>query len=124
MMRIGKLAKLSGATPKALRLYESMGLIPPPIRQGNYRIYTDKDVVLVHMIRRGQAAGFSLAELKTLLESRTNTGLFPLLAANELIEVKQRKLHHEMGEIITLNQHLMDLREELNRTYGQLNEKA
>lgn len=59
-MYIGKLAKLSGATPKAIRLYESIGLIPTPKRQGRYRVYSDKDVSLVHMIRRAQAVGFSL----------------------------------------------------------------
>ena len=51
-MYIGKLAKLTGASPKAIRLYESIGLIPIPSREGKYRIYSDKDVALVHMIRR------------------------------------------------------------------------
>jgi len=117
-MYIGKLAKLSGATPKAIRLYESIGLIPVPSRQGNYRVYDDKDVVLVHMIRRGQTAGFSLAELRELVEPRTRTGIFPLDAANDLIEVKRKELHAEMEKIIALDQHLIELREELNRTYG------
>ena len=44
-MYIGRLSELTGATPKAIRLYESLGLIPVPRRQGAYRVYTDKDVL-------------------------------------------------------------------------------
>ena len=58
MMYIGKLAELTGATQKAIRLYESMGLIPVPNRQGKYRVYADNDVVLINLIRRAQAVGF------------------------------------------------------------------
>src|SRR5690554_5382293 len=41
-MYIGKLAEMTGATRKAIRLYESLGLIPVPSRNGNYRVYSDK----------------------------------------------------------------------------------
>ena len=39
LLRIGQAAKATGCTPKALRLYEARGLIPPAIRQGQYRYY-------------------------------------------------------------------------------------
>ena len=117
-MYIGKLAKLSGATPKAIRLYESMGLIPAPDRRGKYRVYSDKDVVLVHMIRRGQAVGFSLEEMKRLIELKAQTDRFPLTIANELISRKREKLRNDMDKILLLDQQLADLHEEINRTFG------
>lgn len=119
MMYIGKLAKLTGATPKAIRLYESIGLIPVPSRQGKYRVYSDKDVTLVHMIRRAQTVGFNLAELKELIALKAQTDRFPIEIANELIARKREKLRCDLDKIISLDQQLMELHEELNRTFGQ-----
>lgn len=117
-MYIGHLAKLSGATPKAIRLYESLGLIPSPCRKGKYRVYTYRSVSVVHMIRRAQAVGFSLVELKDLVTLRAKTDQFPIELANELISRKREKLRIDMEKMISLEQHLMELHEELNRTYG------
>jgi DNA-binding transcriptional MerR regulator len=118
MMFIGKLAQLSGATPKAIRLYEAMGLIPVPVRQGKYRVYSGKDVALVHMIRRAQAVGFNLAELKELVELKVNTDQFPIALANQLIASKLEKLRSDMGKIASLERQLLELHEELNRTFA------
>lgn len=118
LMYIGKLAKLSGATPKAIRLYESMGLIPVPSRKGKYRVYSEKEVSLVHMIRRAQAVGFNLVELKELIALKTKTGQFPIDIANELISRKREKLCNDLDRIMSLDQQLMELHEELNRTFG------
>ena len=117
-MYIGKLAKLSGATPKAIRLYESIGLIHTPNRLGRYRVYSDKDVSLVHMIRRAQAVGFSLTELKDLVEVKAKTGQLSIEIANNMIAKKREKLRNDMDKIMSLDQQLMELHEELNRTVG------
>ena len=37
-MFIGKAAQLSGTTIKAIRHYEAFGLLPPPQREGRYRV--------------------------------------------------------------------------------------
>jgi MerR family copper efflux transcriptional regulator len=36
-MYIGQLAKVTNSTPKAIRHYEKLGLLPEPLRQGSYR---------------------------------------------------------------------------------------
>ncbi len=118
MMYIGKLAQLTGATPKAIRLYESIGLIPIPLREGKYRVYSDKDVALVHMIRRAQAVGFNLAELKELVALKARDNRFPIEIANELIATKREKLRDDMDKILSFDQALIELHEELNRTFG------
>jgi DNA-binding transcriptional MerR regulator len=76
-MYIGKLAELTGATRKAIRHYESIGLIPSPQRKGNYRIYTTLDVHLMKIIRQAQSVGFSLAEL--LIKKRSIPSDIPQL---------------------------------------------
>ncbi len=118
MMYIGKLAELTGATRKAIRLYESLGLIPTPNRKGKYRVYLDKDVALIKMIRRAQAVGFSLAELKEIVALKAKSHRFPLEMANGLIAKKREKLSNDMKEIMSLDQRLIALQEELNRTFG------
>lgn len=117
-MFIGKLAKLSGATQRAIRLYESKGLIPAANRRGKYRIYSEKDLVLIHMIRRGQAVGFSLDEMKRLVELKAQTDRFALDVANELIFKKREMLRKEVERIMSLDRQLEELHEEVNRTFG------
>lgn len=68
-LRIGALARLSGAAPKALRLYEALGLIPEPRRQGSYRIYEQRHLDAARLIRQAQAVGFKLQELRALTAS-------------------------------------------------------
>lgn len=74
-LRIGALSRLTGASPKALRLYEELGLLPAPARQGAYRVYTQQHVDVVGLIRQAQALGFKLQELRAL------AGQAPLLEA-------------------------------------------
>jgi DNA-binding transcriptional MerR regulator len=66
-IRIGELARRTGTTPKAIRLYESLGLLGRVQRSGAYRIYSQKNYRQVQMIRRAQALGFSLSELGLVL---------------------------------------------------------
>ncbi|MDP2094330.1 MAG: MerR family transcriptional regulator [Hydrogenophaga sp.] len=62
-MYIGELSRRSGASRKAIYLYEEMGLIPCPLRQGNYRVYEPEVVEYIQTIRCAQSLGFKLAEL-------------------------------------------------------------
>ncbi|MGQ7862942.1 MerR family transcriptional regulator [Pseudomonas sp. 32A] len=62
-------AKLTGCTPKAIRLYEQLGLINEPQREGRYRLYNAHHLQIVHLIRKAQVAGFKLAEMGPLPSS-------------------------------------------------------
>lgn len=62
-MYIGDLAQRAGATPKAIRLYESLGLLGRVNRIGAYRVYTEQHVTQVRLIKQAQAMGFKLAEV-------------------------------------------------------------
>ena len=118
MMYIGKLAELTGATRKAIRLYESLGLIPVPGRKGKYRVYSDNYVVLINMIRRAQTVGFNLIELKELVALKAKSNKFPFEVANELIAKKREKLRKDMNEIMSLDRRLTELEDELKRNFG------
>lgn len=117
-MYIGKLAELTGATRKAIRLYESLGLIPVPCRQGAYRVYSDKDVVLIKMIRRAQTVGFNLAELKELVALKARNNQFPIEVASSLIASKREKLRKDMNELRALDRRLTVLEDELKQSFS------
>jgi DNA-binding transcriptional MerR regulator len=63
---ITDLAEAFGVTPRAIRFYEDQDLIHPQ-RRGQNRIYTKRDKARLSWILRGKRTGFSLAEIKDLL---------------------------------------------------------
>ena len=67
-MNIGRAAALSGVSAKAIRYYESIGLIRPAIRAGNgYRDFDDQDVHVLRFVHRARSLGFSVAEVADLI---------------------------------------------------------
>ena len=54
-------------TPRALRFYEDEGLIAPE-RRGTQRIYSHADRARLAWILRGKRVGFSLAEIKEMID--------------------------------------------------------
>lgn len=66
-MNIGEAAKQSGVNAKAIRYYESIGLLPEAARtDSGYRIYTQEDVERLRMIGRARRLGFSIDDVKRL----------------------------------------------------------
>ena len=64
---IRQLTKEFGVTARALRFYEEEGLIAPS-RRGQTRLYAVRDRARIVLILRGRRVGFSLAELRELLD--------------------------------------------------------
>jgi MerR family mercuric resistance operon transcriptional regulator len=66
---IGGLAKAAGVGVETVRYYQRRGLLPEPARPpGEVRRYGDEDVKRLRFIRSAQAAGFTLNEIKELLD--------------------------------------------------------
>lgn len=65
---IGRAAQISGVTPKKIRHYESLGLIPKAARTvGDYRVYSASEVHTLRFVRRARSLGFSMEEIGGLL---------------------------------------------------------
>jgi DNA-binding transcriptional MerR regulator len=64
---IGDLARELDVTPRAIRFYEDEGLLSPR-RDGGRRVYGKRDCVRLKLILRGKRLGFSLAEVREMLE--------------------------------------------------------
>ncbi|MCL2562501.1 MAG: MerR family transcriptional regulator [Oscillospiraceae bacterium] len=69
-MTVGQLAKKMGITVRALHHYDKQGLLSPSGEsEGGYRLYSDKDIVILHQILAMKHLGFSLEDIKTHLVS-------------------------------------------------------
>ena len=111
-MRIGELARLTGTTPKAIRLYEARGLMGAVTRQGSYRQYGEEDLARVQLIRKAQAMGFRLAQLEGLAHLHTPQGWSRMAA---LLEARRAAVAKEMLHLQQLTRQLAELEAELNR---------
>lgn len=65
---IGELAEELGITTRTIRFYEERGLISPARSEGNQRIYSRKDRGRLKLILRHRDGGFTLDELRELLD--------------------------------------------------------
>ncbi|MCF6293383.1 MAG: MerR family DNA-binding transcriptional regulator [Robiginitomaculum sp.] len=67
---ISQLAMEFGVTARALRFYEDKGLLRPS-RSGSSRIYSASDRARVRLILRGKRVGFTLDEIKQMMDLET-----------------------------------------------------
>lgn len=72
-MTRGEIAEKAGVNPETLRYYERKELIPaPPRSDGGFRLYDDDYVDRLRFIQRAKDLGFTLAEIKGLLDLRVD----------------------------------------------------
>lgn len=64
---ISDLAQRFDITTRAIRFYESEGLLSPE-REGQKRLYSQKDYITLKLILRGKRLGWSLAESRELIQ--------------------------------------------------------
>ena len=67
---IGELARDSGVTLRALRFYQSKGLLTPQ-RDGTSRIFSHEDRARLALIQQGKRLGFTLYEIRDMLGARS-----------------------------------------------------
>ncbi|WP_445664693.1 MerR family transcriptional regulator [Fodinibius sp. AD559] len=69
--KIGEVAKRADVNKETVRYYEERELIPTPDRRrSGYRIFTQRHIDQIKFIKRAQELGFTLSEIKELLELR------------------------------------------------------
>jgi DNA-binding transcriptional MerR regulator len=67
LLSVTELANELGITPRAIRFYETKGLIKPQ-RAGTTRVYTYRDRARMQLILRGKRLGFTLADIREYLD--------------------------------------------------------
>lgn len=94
LLTIGELARRTRLAPSALRYYEELGLLAPTRRVSGQRRYLLSAVEMVGVILFLRDVGFSLAETKTLLASRSESPL----AWRELVRRKAADLDEQIAK--------------------------
>jgi MerR family copper efflux transcriptional regulator len=90
---IGQLAKRGGVGIDTVRYYERNGLLTPHTRLASgYRRYSELELARLRFIRRAQALGFTLKEIKELLalSAQRDVGRVKRSAQAKLKDVKSR----------------------------------
>nr|WP_276607576.1 heavy metal-responsive transcriptional regulator [Limisphaera ngatamarikiensis] len=98
-MKVGEVAKRAGVGVQTLHYYERLGLLPQPERSAaNYRLYGPEAVRRVRFIKKAQRLGFSLEEIKSILDLREG-GRSP---CRRVAEIAQRHLQQLDARIAAL----------------------
>jgi MerR family transcriptional regulator, mercuric resistance operon regulatory protein len=110
-LTVGRLAKAGGVGVETVRFYQRRGLLETPTRDEGIRRYGSEDVRRLRFVRQAQAAGFTLEQIKELLDLDAGNDRSRVRAlANErlvaldarIAELKQardslKRLAHECG---------------------------
>ncbi|HLU10928.1 MAG TPA: MerR family transcriptional regulator [Oceanobacillus sp.] len=107
-LSISEVAQRAGLRPSALRYYEEIGLLTPTRRIGGRRHYDESVLEKLAVIQTAQQAGFTLAELRILLNDVLDAAS-PSTRWHDLI---QRKLQ-EMNTLLQNVQNMKRLLEDI-----------
>jgi DNA-binding transcriptional MerR regulator len=110
MFTIGQLAKKTGSLTITIRYYERKGLLTKPKRNAKgYRMYDESDVERLRFIRHCRRHGFTMEEIKKLLDLReapdSSCGV-----VDKILDTQIQKLEESLKQTIQLRDELIELR--------------
>jgi DNA-binding transcriptional MerR regulator len=109
MLTIGRVARTVGIRPSAIRYYERHGIVEPAARGANgYRFCSNDTVKLLLFIRRAQALGIRLEEIKPLL-NLVSQGQQPCYHVRQVARSHLREVDQKIRELKTLRNQLQSL---------------
>jgi DNA-binding transcriptional MerR regulator len=134
-MRIGEVAEVTGTTPRTIRYYEEIGLLPAPEDRnpGAHRTYAEEDVERLHdLLRLKQLLGVSLDELRELaaaeearaaLRSEWHSGLDDPVRKREILEEAAGHVDRQLDLVRRRRDEIAKLEEELSAHRRRLRDR-
>jgi DNA-binding transcriptional MerR regulator len=138
-LRIGDVARLVGTTPRTIRYYEEIGLLPeaPTRPSGQHRTYTEAEVErLREVMRLKHLLGVSLEELKTLLSAEEARAAVRAQLRRDDVDTERRRellqealghldrqlelVERRAGELAKLKEELCETRTRVRRKLREL----
>ena len=110
-MTIREMCDAYDVTPRTLRFYEAKELLFP-IREGQRRLFTKRDRARLKLILRGKRFGFSLEEIRQLLDLY-DMGDQQATQLQRTYEVARQRLQDMVEQRDELNEAIDDLKEQL-----------
>ncbi|ABA78355.2 MerR family DNA-binding protein [Rhodobacter sphaeroides] len=111
VMTIREMCDAYDVTPRTLRFYESKELLFP-IRDGTRRLFTRRDRARLKLILRGKRFGFSLEEIRQLLDLYDRDGSQELQLARTY-QVAQQRLEQMERQRAELDEAIAELKDQL-----------
>lgn len=122
MLTIGKIAARAQVSADSIRFYEREGLLSPAQKsESGYRLYTEEAVRRINFIKHAQQCGFSLSEIRELLELKGHDRS----CCNDVYRVaveKKLQLESKIRALKTMSQALNQLIEVCSRDAKPLDE--
>ena len=110
-LTIGKLASAAGVGVETIRFYQRKGLLETPTRDGGIRRYGSDDLKRLRFIRQAQGAGFTLEQIRELLELDSTSDR---ARAHALASARVAALDHKIADL----QRTRDALQQLARECG------
>lgn len=116
-LQIGEVAQRAALTVDTIRFYERCALLPPvPRTNGRFRLYSADDLARLRFIKQMQALGFSLHQIKQLLDLR-DRGCY---ACEDVRELLKNKLIEVRGKVRDLQKLEIELTTDLHKCNREL----
>jgi Cu(I)-responsive transcriptional regulator len=105
-LTIGRLAQAAGVQVETVRWYEKVGVLASPTRTaGNYRVYDSSDLDRLSFVRRARNLGFSLDQVKTLLNLADDVGQH-CGRVDEIADAHLREVDRKIADLQALRHEL------------------
>jgi MerR family transcriptional regulator, copper efflux regulator len=109
-LTIGQAAAAAGLTRKAIRVYETKGLLAPADRSPTgYRLYDQRHVELLTFIRRARTLGLHLNDIRKVLDIRSG-GIPPCAAVRDVLDERIADIDATVEELLSLRRSLVATR--------------
>lgn len=110
-LRIGAVAQRSGLATSAIRYYESLDILPAPVRtDSGYRGYSEEDVDLVNFVARLRSLEFPLSDVREIVALRRD-GKAPCAAVRSTITAETKAIDSRIRGLQKLRTELIALEE-------------
>jgi MerR family copper efflux transcriptional regulator len=122
-MRIGELAQKAGVTPRTIRYYESLGLLPSEREGTGFRYYTEVELAKLQKIAALKELGLTLEEIGSVINIyfEDPTGI---RGKQKILEILRSHLKETEDKIEDLSQFRVDLQTKVDRIQQWLDERT
>ena len=99
-MNIGQASRLTGLSPRAIRLYETSGIIAPATRgRSGYRRFSPEDLRTLHFVRNARQLSFNLREIEQMIRLwRGGPETGPEIEA--MFDTRLRRLRRQEADLV------------------------
>ncbi|MEC4986709.1 MAG: heavy metal-responsive transcriptional regulator [Oscillatoria sp. PMC 1068.18] len=111
LLKIGEVAKVSGLPVKTIRYYDDFGLLTPVVQRSpssGYRLFQESVFNRLAFIKRSQALGLDLKEIKDILEVH-DAGQLPCGVLKEHLQTKLNVIQEQIEALELLQQELQGI---------------